>query len=152
MRRLSCAHRHGDTKAVTMKHPSLISLALAATALALGACGSSGPEQSTGGHSILGNQKSTYAAGVTNAATPIHHVTVTNRGFSPATITIRLNDAVWVENDDITDHTVTSISGEKIRSGFFGKGSTYRFSPTRTGTIEYIDTLHPQMHGEIVVR
>jgi plastocyanin len=136
-----------------MKQPSLIPLVLAAGALALSACGSSGTSQSGGGQgggSTSGG--SSYAPGVTNAAPPTHTVRISNQGFDPPTVTIKLNDTVAFENDDITDHTVTSTAGEHIRSGSFGKGTTYRFTPTRAGTIDYIDTLHPDMHGRIIVK
>jgi plastocyanin len=77
-----------------------------------------------------------------------HEVRIVNGTFIPATLTIRAGQMVlWVDVDPET-HTV-DLSG--IVSNVLHQGDTYTLTFTAPGTYPYTCSLHPQMHGTIVV-
>jgi plastocyanin len=71
--------------------------------------------------------------------------------FHPETLKAKVGRPVTWRNDDDVDHNVTATSGAKFHSKAFGKGKTYRFKPTKAGTIAYVCTLHPGMKGRLTV-
>jgi plastocyanin len=77
-------------------------------------------------------------------------VTISNFKFKPSELTVPRGAEVTFANHDSTAH-------EPARSGSFdtgriapGKSESVRFG--RPGTYRYICTIHPSMHGKIVVR
>jgi plastocyanin len=71
--------------------------------------------------------------------------------FHPATVTARVGKPVVWTNDDSVDHNVTATSGASFRTRAFGNGKTFRYVPTKPGTIRYVCTLHPGMEGVLTV-
>ena len=77
-------------------------------------------------------------------------VGIVNFAFSPATVTVNAGQTVaWTNRDAIT-HTVT-FSGGTIDSGAMAQGSLFSHTFTTPGTYPYICTIHPFMHGTVVV-
>jgi plastocyanin len=66
-------------------------------------------------------------------------------------VKVKVGETVTWTNDDTVDHNVTAKSGAHFASRAFGSGGTYRFTPKRAGTVNYVCTLHPGMTGRIVV-
>ncbi len=78
-------------------------------------------------------------------------VTMKDIAFNPKTVTVPVGGEVeWINEDDV-DHNVVADSGADFKSDNFGKGGTYKYSPTKAGTITYECTLHPGMTGTIQV-
>ena len=56
----------------------------------------------------------------------------------------------WVNQDDIPHSIVLGALGVRSKALDTDKAFTYQFD--KTGTFTYICGLHPQMHGQVVVR
>jgi plastocyanin len=75
-------------------------------------------------------------------------VRIANFTFSPATVTIRAGQTVEWANRDVVAHTV-DLSG--VISNVLNRGDTYTQRFTAPGTYPYICSIHPFMHGTVVV-
>jgi amicyanin len=106
-------------------------------------CGSS----SSGGPSNAGVSPGT-SPGV--AAGPT--VTIQDFKFSPATLNVKVGTTVTFVQEDSVPHTATgSGNSSLIRSPTLTKGQTYTVTFTKPGTYDYICSIHPYMHGSVVV-
>jgi len=109
-------------------------LPILVTAVALGllaGCGGGGGHKAAGG-----------------GGTP---VSMQGLRFHPSAVTARVGKPVVWTNDDNVDHNVTATSGAGFHTRAFGNGQTFRFVPTRPGTVRYVCTLHPGMKGVLTV-
>jgi plastocyanin len=78
--------------------------------------------------------------------------------FSPkvAVVILGLNNTVQWKNTDTVSHTVTSkataggLGG--LNSAAFGSQETYTYTFTQAGTYFYYCSIHPTMHGEVIVK
>jgi plastocyanin len=71
--------------------------------------------------------------------------------FAPRAIAVKVGQRITWTNDDDTVHDVAATDGASFKSKTFGKGGTFRFTPTAAGKISYVCTLHPGMDGTITV-
>ncbi len=78
-------------------------------------------------------------------------VTIQNFSFNPSTLTISVGSSVTWTNKDSVDHTVTSDTG-LFQSGTLANGQSYTYQFTTAGTYNYSCSIHPNMHGKIVVQ
>lgn len=80
-------------------------------------------------------------------------VTISNYSFSPGTLTVQKDTRVtWVNKDDDV-HTIKSTDGpEAFNSPALDSGSRFGFTFHHPGTYHYICSVHPYMHGVIVVQ
>ena len=84
-------------------------------------------------------------------------VTITDRGFVPATLTVRAGTRIVWTNTGATLHQVASnpfptdngLPG--LKSAILNNTQAYSFTAGRTGTYGYHDQLDPTMNGTIVV-
>jgi len=79
-------------------------------------------------------------------------VTIANFAFSPATITVAHGAKVTVTNSDSTAHTATSDNGSSFDTGDIDPGSSKTITVTKPGTYAYHCSIHPFMHGKLVVQ
>jgi plastocyanin len=79
-------------------------------------------------------------------------VTISNFKFSPGTITIKRGAQVTVTNSDSTAHTATSDDGSSFDTGDIDPGSSKTITVSKPGSYSYHCSIHPFMHGELVVR
>ena len=70
--------------------------------------------------------------------------------FQPAQLEVHVGDTVEFKNEDIFAHTVTADDGS-FDSGLIQPGATWKLKVTKTGTIAYHCTPHPNMKAELVV-
>lgn len=70
--------------------------------------------------------------------------------YRPNPIRIRTGQAVAWTNRDSDPHDVTSVTG-LFFSGPIAAGATYQHRFTHPGTYLYFCTIHPDMHGEVIV-
>jgi plastocyanin len=77
-------------------------------------------------------------------------VDITNFSFAPAVLTLTTGTTVTWTNRDSIAHTVTD-EADGISSPVLNQGDTFTYRFTKPGTYNYICTIHPEMHGTIVV-
>jgi plastocyanin len=85
------------------------------------------------------------------AATATATVQITNRGFSPASVTINQDDSVTWRNTDTRNHQVVANGGQ-FASPILRPGRSYTRTFRSGGTFRYHDGLFPSRRGTVVVR
>lgn len=71
--------------------------------------------------------------------------------FSPARISVKAGTTVTWMNSDNAPHTVTSDSGDLLRSPTLARGQSFSFTFTTPGTASYHCAVHPMMKGTVTV-
>lgn len=91
-------------------------------------------------------------AGTATSAAPVAgtKVTITNFAFTPATLKVKPGETVVWTNQDEEPHTVVAQDNSVHSPGLDANG-TYTFTFTNAGTFDYICSIHPFMHGTVVV-
>lgn len=91
------------------------------------------------------------SAAATPAPAPVAttSVDIVNFTFTPAVITVKSGAAVTWTNKDGDAHTV-AITGAPV-SRPLQNGEAYVHTFSQSGTYSYICTIHPNMHGTVVV-
>jgi plastocyanin len=80
-------------------------------------------------------------------------IAITNYSFHPATLTVQKGSTVTWVNQDEDVHTIKGVDGpEAFNSPALDSGSRFGFTFQKAGTYRYVCTVHPYMHGVIVVR
>jgi plastocyanin len=79
-----------------------------------------------------------------------NEVNIDNFAFAPATLTVKAGTTVTWTNKDEDPHTVVD-NGGAFRSQALGSGGTYSFTFPTAGSFDYICSVHPFMHGSVVV-
>ena len=80
-----------------------------------------------------------------------------SKPYDPSPITVKSGSAVKWTNEDSSLHTVTSglpeqgSVGTLFDSSIISPGQTFTHTFAKTGTFDYSCTLHPFMHGQILV-
>lgn len=123
----------------------------AAGAIVLAACGGGGGTTAT--NDMAGMNMGGNAAGNVAAATKAvasNAVKITNFAFSPATVTVKAGSTVVWTNDDSIQHDVT-FNGGGISSGVMNHNDTFSHTFPTPGTYHYICSIHPFMHGTVIV-
>jgi plastocyanin len=78
-------------------------------------------------------------------------VKIDNFTFGPGKLTVARGTAVtWTNQDDIPHSIVLTALGVRSKALDTDKAFSYQFD--KAGTFLYICGLHPQMHGQVVVR
>lgn len=112
-----------------------------------GACSSSSGSSSSSGTTSPPASSAPAAPAPAASAT----ITITNFTFTGPT-TVPAGATVAVTNSDSTDHTVTSdgLSQFNVQAP---AGQTVTFTaPSTPGTYPYHCSIHPQMHGSLIVK
>jgi plastocyanin len=88
----------------------------------------------------------------TEADAPVgpNAITIDGFAFAPATLTVPPGSTVTWTNGDEDPHTVVAGNGS-FHSRALGAGGTYSFTFPTAGTFDYICSIHPFMHGTVVV-
>ncbi|HZX67949.1 MAG TPA: cupredoxin domain-containing protein, partial [Candidatus Elarobacter sp.] len=82
---------------------------------------------------------------------PAAVVHIRDDAFVPASITVRAGESVTFINDDDDAHTATADNASWDSEGL-NQGQKWVHAFAKTGKIAYHCTVHPMMHGTIVVR
>jgi plastocyanin len=145
--------------------------AVAATATALlllSGCSSSGPAADS--HpSINFGARASVTPGMTGGASPAsgaapqapasttapaaagpNAVSISNFAFAPATLTVPVGTTVTWTNHDEEPHTVVANDGS-FHSAGLGTNAAFSNTFATAGTFDYICSIHPSMHGTVVV-
>jgi amicyanin len=77
-------------------------------------------------------------------------VSITNFAFAPATLTVAVGTTVTWTNHDGEPHTVVA-NDNSLHSPAMDTNATFSFTFPTAGTFDYICSVHPFMHGTVVV-
>jgi len=90
-------------------------------------------------------------AGAAGAAAPSTTVHIRDDAFTPASLTVRAGETVTFINDDDDAHTATADDNSWDSEGLTqGQSWSHRF--TKAGKVTYHCTVHPMMHGALIVK
>ncbi|HTL84830.1 MAG TPA: cupredoxin family copper-binding protein [Acidimicrobiia bacterium] len=111
-----------------------------------------------GGKSDAGNNMASMAMSArtpgksAGASTPVatDAVDIKNFAFSPSTITVQAGSTVVWTNADSIQHDIT-FDGASISSSVLNHNDTFSHTFTTAGTYHYICSIHPFMHGTVIV-
>jgi len=78
-------------------------------------------------------------------------VTIASFAFSPASLTVKVGDTVTWTNQDSIGHSATANDGT-FDTGILDQGKSGSFTFTKAGRYEYHCSVHPNMHGTIIVQ
>src|ERR1700761_5386059 len=126
---------------------------LAAGALLLVGCSASRPAAHPSHPSVtFGPDTVSPTASVTAPAAPVsgNQVTIDGFAFAPATLTVTAGTSVTWTNRDEEPHTVAASDGS-FHSPGMGTGATFSHTFATPGTFDYACSIHPMMHGTVVV-
>jgi plastocyanin len=115
-------------------------------AVALVACGSSGSSSSSGTTSSSASSASSSSDAGSTAST----ITIEDFSFSTPD-SVSPGATVTVNNKDGTSHTVTSDTGNAFDDAASPGTSTFT-APTKPGSYPFHCSIHPEMHGTLVVK
>ena len=89
---------------------------------------------------------------VTAPAAPVNgdQVNIDSFAFVPATLTVRAGSTVTWTNHDEEPHTVAASDGS-FHSPGMGTGGKFSHTFATAGTFDYVCSIHPMMHGTVVV-
>ena len=81
-----------------------------------------------------------------------HVIEIRGLKFQPNIITANVGDTLEWKNDDIVPHTATTTDSKEFDSGSIAVGGSWKFVASKKGSFLYNCTLHPNMHGKLVVQ
>jgi len=78
-------------------------------------------------------------------------VNIKNLSFDPNTINIKTGTKVtWINNDNVA-HTITSDSGDLLKSPIITPGRSFSFTFTDPGSENYHCSIHTMMKGNVTI-
>jgi plastocyanin len=99
---------------------------------------------------LLGLRSELAAAGPTAQASAAKTVDINHFAFHPPTLTIAAGTKVDFTNSSKVTHTATH--GGLFNTGRIAPGTTLSIRFNSKGSFSYHCSIHPQMHGKIVVQ
>jgi plastocyanin len=127
-------------------HRKHLTALLTVGVLLLAGCSASRPTASTSTSMPMAS------ASVTAPAAPVsgNQVNIDGFAFVPATLTVSAGTTVTWTNRDEEPHTVAASDGS-FHSPGMGTGATFTHTFSTAGTFDYVCSIHPMMHGTVVV-
>jgi plastocyanin len=115
-----------------------------------GASATPGMPGMSGMPAMPGATSGTASATGSPAAVAGDQVTIDNFAFAPATLTVKVGGTVTWTNRDEEPHTVAATDGS-FHSPGMGTGATFSHTFPTAGKFDYVCSIHPSMHGTVVV-
>jgi len=145
-------HETSKQQSRNMFTPMRMGGLVAAGAIVLAACGGGSGGKPAAADSMAGMAMPPAAGNATNASAAVATgaVHIKNLAFSPATVTIKAGSTVVWTNDDSIQHDVTFDGGD-ISSSTLNHNDTFSHTFPSAGTYHYICSIHPFMHGTVIV-
>jgi plastocyanin len=125
-----------------LRHVSASLLVLAAAASPIAGCGS----DSGSSAAKSGGSPPSKASGASGS------VSISDFAFKPSSVTVRHGKAVTIANHDTTAHTATADDGRSFDTGDIDPGASKTVTVSKPGTYKFHCTIHPFMHGTLVVK
>ncbi|OBG60233.1 MULTISPECIES: cupredoxin family copper-binding protein [unclassified Mycobacterium] len=123
-----------------------LSAAALAVAAVLAGCSASRPAAGSSPGVSMGSTSVTAPA----APATGNQVNIDGFAFAPVTLTVTAGTTVTWTNRDEEPHTVAASDGS-FHSPGMGTGATFTHTFTDPGTFDYVCSIHPMMHGTVVV-
>lgn len=117
---------------------------LAAGMLLLAGCSAARPDA----HAVITDSAATPS--VTAPSASGNQIAIDGFAFAPATLTVRAGTTVTWINRDEEPHTVAASDGA-FHSPGLGTGASFTHTFSTAGTFDYVCSIHPMMHGTVVV-
>lgn len=142
----------GAIRVGSMKRTALLTGMAAVFLAAAAACGSSsGSSSGAGGYGSGGTTGgTTQSAQSSGPATSAAKITIAGFAFTTP-LTVSPGATVTVTNTDTADHTVTADNASFDVSVPAGQTVTFT-APSKAGSFSYHCTIHPSMHGTLIVK
>lgn len=86
-----------------------------------------------------------------SAPTSGNMVEISSYSFVPATITVKVGDKVTWTNNDSVGHSATA-NDKSFDTGVLAKGQSGSATFSKAGTYTYYCSIHPNMHGTVIVQ
>jgi amicyanin len=125
----------------------------AAAVLLLSACGGSATAMtmpSGSGSAAMPMPSGSGSAPASEAPVHVNQVRITKLAFAPAIITVGAGTQVTWTNEDGIPHDVFAPP-VGLQSPVLNQNDTYTHTFSKPGTYHYICSIHPFMHGTVVV-
>jgi plastocyanin len=129
---------------VNPRHAMSSLVAIAGTALLFAGCGGGG--SSSASTNSTGSSSPAASGGSPSA------VKISNFKFAPASVTVKAGARVTVTNQDSAAHTATADDGHSFDTGSLAQGASQTISVSKPGSYPYHCSIHPFMHGTLVVK
>ena len=126
------------------RHSMSTLVVIAGTALLFAGCG--GGSNSSASANSKGPASPAASGGSSSA------VKISNFTFAPASVTVEQGARVTVTNQDSTAHTATADDGHSFDTGTLAHGASQTISVSKPGSYPYHCSIHPFMHGTLVVQ
>ncbi len=78
-------------------------------------------------------------------------ISISNFAFQPSTLTVNTGTTVKFVNNDSVTHDVVA-NDNSFNSGRINPGASFSEVFTKAGTYQYHCSIHPSMHGTIIVQ
>jgi len=127
--------------AMHLRHLTASLIPLAAVAGVLAGCGGSDAKPT-----------SAQSSGLAGHADSGHALTISGFKFTPSSLETTRGTRVTVKNDDSTAHTATADDGHSFDTGAIAPGAAATVTQSKAGTYKFHCSIHPFMHGTLVVR
>jgi amicyanin len=144
-------HQLASKKKPTFRRaPFGIAGLFAVGAIVLAACGGGGKSAAHGMAAMA--MPAQPGGNEANVAAPVGtmSVKIENFAFSPATVRVKAGSTIVWTNGDAIQHDVT-FDGGNISSGVLNQNDTFSHTFKTAGTYRYICSIHPFMHGTVIV-
>lgn len=131
-----------------MKIATLSKHSVAVVAVGLVVTGCSASRPAAGAHDTM----PMMSMSVTAPTAPVSgdQVAIDGFAFVPAALTVKAGTSVTWTNRDEEPHTVAATDGA-FHSPGMGTGATFTHTFAAAGTFDYVCSIHPMMHGTVVV-
>jgi plastocyanin len=130
--------------AVKLRHLTTSLMATAVVAPPIAGCGNSDAPGSAQSPPTASSQSGRSAGAAA--------VTISDFKFTPGALTVKQGARILVMNHDTTAHTATADNGNSFDTGNINSGSSATFTLSKVGTYSYHCSIHPFMHGTVIVR
>jgi plastocyanin len=139
---------------VTPRHLAISLTVIAATAAPIIGCGSSSDSGNAGAAATPSPSPhaQTSRTSPKSPAGGAGGVTIDNFKFAPATAAVTRGTRLVVRNHDSTAHTATADDGHTFDTGDIAPGAAATVTLSKPGRYAYHCSIHPFMHGTLVVK
>jgi plastocyanin len=139
-------------KPLNPRHVTASLVALAAVAGPIAGCGGSNSTPSAAQSSKSTQHATPSGSSGSKANGGSGSLTIANFKFTPASLAVSPGTRITVANHDDTAHTATADNGQSFESGSIDPGSSATITVSKPGIYKYHCSIHPFMHGTLVVR
>jgi len=91
------------------------------------------------------------ASPASSSSVDLNPIQISNFSYSPASLTVKVGDTVSWTNQDSMGHSATA-DDNSFDTGIIDQGKTGTATFTKAGTFTYHCSVHPTMHGTIIVK